>query len=249
MSGHSKWHSIKHKKGAADAKRGKLFAVLIRQIEIAARSGGGDPASNATLRSMVQKARDNSLPVDTIQRAIKRGSGEEEGVIYEQVSYEGYAASGVAVIVQTLTDNRNRTSADVRAAFSKYGGALGETGSVSFMFDHVGVITYPLAKGSEDAMLEAALEAGANECVSTADGHEFLTSMEDFASVRDALEAKLGAPQSAAIVWRPQNMVAVIDDAGETLIKLVEVLDDHDDVQNVYGNYELSEALIAKLNA
>jgi len=154
---------------------------------------------------------------------------------------------GTAIIVETMTDNRNRTSADVRAAFSKYGGVLGETGSVSFMFDHVGVITYPLEKGSEDAMLEAALEAGANECVSTADGHEFLTSMEDFASVRDALEAKLGAPASAAIVWRPQNMVSVNDEAGETLIKLVEVLDDHDDVQNVYGNYELSDTLMAKI--
>jgi len=153
----------------------------------------------------------------------------------------------VALIVETMTDNRNRTSADVRAAFSKYGGAMGETGSVSFMFDHVGVITYPLSKGSEDAMLEAALDCGASECVSTAEGHEFLTSMEDFASVRDALEAKLGAPASAAIVWRPQNMVAVNDEAGESLIKLVEVLDDHDDVQNVYGNYELSDTLVAKL--
>ena len=142
---------------------------------------------------------------------------------------------------------RNRTSADVRAAFSKYGGVMGETGSVSFMFDHVGVISYPLAKGSEDAMLEAALDVGANECVSTADGHEFLTSMEDFGAVRDALEAKLGAPASAAIIWRPQNMVSVNDEAGETLIKLIEVLDDHDDVQNVYGNYELSDALLAKL--
>jgi transcriptional/translational regulatory protein YebC/TACO1 len=146
-----------------------------------------------------------------------------------------------------MTDNRNRTSADVRAAFSKYGGAMGETGSVSFMFDHVGVIGYPLTAGNEDTMLEAALECGANECVSTAEGHEFLTGMEDFATVRDALEARLGAPASAAIVWRPQNMVAVADDAGETLMKLIEVLDDHDDVQNVYGNYEFSDAFMAKL--
>ena len=157
------------------------------------------------------------------------------------------APAASRIIVEAMTDNRNRTSADVRAAFSKYGGAMGETGSVTFMFDHVGVIAYPAAKGSEDAMLEAALEAGADECVSTDDGHEFLTSMEDFASVRDALEAKLGAPASAAIVWRPQNTVAVKDEAGETLMKLIEVLDDHDDVQNVYGNYELSDALMAKL--
>jgi transcriptional/translational regulatory protein YebC/TACO1 len=146
-----------------------------------------------------------------------------------------------------MTDNRNRTSADVRAAFSKYGGAMGETGSVSFMFDHVGAITYPADKGSEDAMLEAALETGADECVSTPEAHEFLTSIENFATVRDALEARLGAPQSAGIIWRPQSMVAVPDEAGETLIKLIEVLDDHDDVQNVYGNYELSDALMAKL--
>ena len=146
-----------------------------------------------------------------------------------------------------MTDNRNRTSADIRAAFSKYGGAMGETGSASFMFDHVGAIAYPKAKGSDDAMLEAALDAGADECVSSAEGHEFLTSIEGFASVRDALEAKLGAPQSAAIIWRPQSSVAVADDAGETLAKLIEVLDDHDDVQNVYGNYEFSDALMAKL--
>jgi transcriptional/translational regulatory protein YebC/TACO1 len=146
-----------------------------------------------------------------------------------------------------MTDNRNRTSADVRAAFSKYGGAMGETGSVSFMFDHVGVIIYPPDKGSEDAMLEAALETGAHECISTAEGHEFLTGMEDFAGVRDALEARLGAPASAAIVWRAQTNVAVPDEAGETLMKLIEVLDDHDDVQHVYGNYEFSDALMAKL--
>ena len=146
-----------------------------------------------------------------------------------------------------MTDNRNRTSADVRAAFSKYGGAMAETGSVSFLFDHAGTVTYPADKGSEDAMLEAALDAGADECVSTAEAHEFLTSIESFAAVRDALEARLGAPQSAGIIWRPQTMVAVADDTGETLMKLVEVLDDHDDVQNVYGNHELSDALMAKL--
>jgi YebC/PmpR family DNA-binding regulatory protein len=188
------------------------------------------------------------MPKDNIERAIQKAVGGA-GENYDEVRYEGRGPGGVALIVETMTDNRNRTSADVRAAFSKYGGQMGETGSVSFMFDHVGTISYPAAKGSEDAMLEAALEAGANECVSTDDGHEFLTSMEDFASVRDALEARLGAPASAAIVWRPQNMVAVNDEAGETLMKLVEVLDDHDDVQSVYGNYELSDTLIAKLNA
>jgi YebC/PmpR family DNA-binding regulatory protein len=186
------------------------------------------------------------MPKDNIERAISKAVGGA-GENYDEVRYEGRGPGGVALIVETMTDNRNRTSADVRAAFSKYGGQMGETGSVSFMFDHVGVITYPADKGSEDAMLEVALETGANECVSTPEGHEFLTGMEDFAGVRDALEARLGAPASAGIVWRPQNMVAVADEAGETLIKLVEVLDDHDDVQNVYGNYELSDALMARL--
>ncbi len=186
------------------------------------------------------------MPKDNIQRAIAKATGGD-AENYDEVRYEGRGPGGVAIIVQALTDNRNRTSADVRSTFSKYGGAMAETGSVSFMFDHVGAIAYPLDKGSEDQMLETALEAGADECVTTVEGHEFLTSIEGFAAVRDALEAKLGAPASAAILWRPQNMVAVNDEAGESLIKLIEVLDDHDDVQNVYGNYELSDALMAKL--
>jgi YebC/PmpR family DNA-binding regulatory protein len=186
------------------------------------------------------------MPKDNIERAIAKAVGGA-GENYDEVRYEGRGPGGVALIVETMTDNRNRTSADVRAAFSKYGGVMGETGSVSFMFEHVGAIAYPTGKGSEDEMLEAALETGASECVSTLESHEFLTSMEDFASVRDALEARLGAPASAAIVWRPQNTVEVNDEAGETLMKLIEVLDDHDDVQNVYGNYELSDALMAKL--
>jgi YebC/PmpR family DNA-binding regulatory protein len=246
MAGHSQFKNIMFRKGKQDKERSKLFAKLSREITVAAKSGLPDPAHNPRLRTAIIAAKAESMPKDNIQRAItKAAGGDAEN--YDEIRYEGRGPGGVALIVETMTDNRNRTSADVRAAFSKYGGALGETGSVSFMFDHVGVITYPLEKGSEDAMLEAALDAGANECVSTADGHEFLTSMEDFASVRDALEAKLGAPASAAIVWRPQNMVAVNDEAGETLIKLVEVLDDHDDVQNVYGNYELSDALLQKL--
>ncbi|HWU55950.1 MAG TPA: YebC/PmpR family DNA-binding transcriptional regulator [Rhizomicrobium sp.] len=246
MAGHSQFKNIMFRKGKQDKERSKLFAKLSREITVAAKSGLPDPAHNPRLRTAIIAAKAESMPKDNIERAINKAVGGA-GENYDEIRYEGRGPGGVALIVETMTDNRNRTSADVRAAFSKYGGALGETGSVSFMFDHVGVITYPPGKGSEDAMLEAALEAGANECVSTADGHEFLTSMEDFASVRDALEAKLGAPQSAAIVWRPQNMVSVTDEAGETLIKLVEVLDDHDDVQNVYGNYELSEALLGKL--
>jgi YebC/PmpR family DNA-binding regulatory protein len=246
MAGHSQFKNIMFRKGKQDKERSKLFAKLSREITVAAKSGLPDPAHNPRLRTAIIAAKAESMPKENIERAIAKAVGGA-GENYDEIRYEGRGPGGVALIVETMTDNRNRTSADVRAAFSKYGGAMGETGSVSFMFDHVGTISYPADKGSEDAMLEAALETGANECVSTQEGHEFLTSMEDFAAVRDALEARLGAPASAAIVWRPQNSVEVADDAGETLMKLVEVLDDHDDVQNVYGNYELSDALIAKL--
>ena len=246
MAGHSQFKNIMFRKGKQDKERSKLFAKLAREITVAAKAGLPDPNLNARLRTAIIAAKQESMSKDTIQRAISKATGGD-AENYDEIRYEGRGPGGTALIVTTLTDNRNRTSADVRAAFSKYGGAMGETGSVSFMFDYVGVIAYPKAKGSDDAMLEAALEAGADECVSTDEGHEFLASLESFAGVRDALEAKLGAPQSAAMVWRPQNSVAVPDDAGETLIKLIEVLDDHDDVQNVYGNYELSDALMAKL--
>ena len=246
MAGHSQFKNIMFRKGKQDKERSKLFSKLGREITVASKAGLPDPKLNARLRGAIIEARAQNMTKDAIERAIKKGQGGD-AENYDEIRYEGRGPGGTALIVETMTDNRNRTSADVRAAFAKYGGAMGETGSVSFMFDHVGVITYPPGKGSEDAMLEAALECGANECVSTAEGHEFLTGMEDFASVRDALEARLGAPVSAAIVWRPQNAVEVSDEAGETLMKLVEVLDDHDDVQNVYGNYELSDALIAKL--
>ena len=246
MAGHSQFKNIMFRKGKQDKERSKLFAKLSREITVAAKSGMPDPAHNPRLRTAIIAAKAESMPKDNIQRAITKATGGD-AENYDEIRYEGRGPGGVALIVETMTDNRNRTSADVRAAFSKYGGAMGETGSVSFMFDHVGAITYPADKGSEDAMLEAALETGADECVSTAEAHEFLTSIENFAGVRDALEARLGAPQSAGIIWRPQSMVAVPDEAGETLIKLIEVLDDHDDVQNVYGNYELSDALMAKL--
>ena len=246
MAGHSQFKNIMFRKGKQDKERSKLFAKLSREITVAAKSGLPDPAHNPRLRTAIIAAKAESMPKDNIERAITKAVGGT-GENYDEIRYEGRGPGGVALIIEAMTDNRNRTSADIRAAFSKHGGAMAETGSVSFMFDHVGVIGYPASKGSEDAMLEAALDCGANECVSTAEGHEFLTSMEDFATVRDALEAKLGTPASAAIVWRPQNFVAVADDAGESLMKLVEVLDDHDDVQNVYGNYELSESLMAKL--
>ena len=250
MSGHSKWSSIKHKKGAADAKRGKLFSKLARAIIVAAKEGGGDPGNNLALQNAIEKAKSYSMPKDNIERAIAKGSGEgADAASFETIVYEGYGPEGVAVIVEALTDNRNRTAGDIRAAFSKFGGAMGENGSVSFMFQRVGSIMYPGSVGDADAMLEAAIEAGADESISGSDGHEFLCRPDDFAAVRDALEAKLGAPQSAKIVWKPSNTVAVNDTAGETLAKLLEALDDHDDVQNVYANYELSDALMEKLSA
>src|ERR1700761_3892703 len=231
MTGHSQFKNIMFRKGKQDKERSKLFAKLSREITVAAKSGLPDPAHNPRLRTAIIAAKAESMPKDNIERAIAKASGAT-GENYDEVRYEGRGPGGVALIVETMTDNRNRTSADVRAAFSKYGGAMGETGSVSFMFDHVGVITYPAGKGSEDQMLEAALEAGANECVSSDEAHEFLTGIETFASVRDALEAKLGAPQSAAIVWRPQNTVAVADEAGGTLGQPIEGTEDHYKGQN-----------------
>ena len=247
MAGHSQFKNIMFRKGKQDKERSKLFSKLGREITVASKSGLPDPKLNARLRGAIVEARAQNMTKDAIERAVKKGQGGD-AENYDEIRYEGRGPGGVALIVETMTDNRNRTSADVRAAFSKYGGAMGETGSVAFMFDHIGVIAYPLGKGSEDAMLEAALEAGADECVTTPEGHEFLTTLDSFLTVREALEAKLGAPQSAAITWRPQNGVAVNDEAGEMLVKLIEVLDDHDDVQNVYGNYELSDALMAKLS-
>jgi YebC/PmpR family DNA-binding regulatory protein len=246
MAGHSQFKNIMFRKGKQDKERSKLFAKLSREITVAAKSGLPDPAHNPRLRTAIIAAKAESVPKDNIARAIaKAAGGDAEN--YDEIRYEGRGPGGVALIVEAMTDNRNRTSADVRAAFSKHGGAMGETGSVSFLFDHVGVISYPRDKGSEDQMLEAALEAGADECVSTGEAHEFLAGIESFAGVRDALEARLGPPASAAIIWRPQTGVAVPDEAGESLMKLIEVLDDHDDVQNVYGNYEFSDALLAKL--
>ena len=205
MAGHSQFKNIMFRKGKQDKERSKLFAKLSREITVAAKAGLPDPAHNPRPAHRHHRRQGGVHAQGQYRARHRQGDAVATRENYDEIRYEGRGPGGVALIVETMTDNRNRTSADVRAAFSKYGGAMGETGSVSFMFDHVGIITYPVAKGSEDAMLEAALETGANECVSSAEAHEFLTSMEDFASVRDALEAQLGAPASAAIVWRPQN--------------------------------------------
>ena len=248
MAGHSQFKNIMFRKNKQDAQRSKLFSKLSREITVAAKQGMHDPAHNPRLRAAILAAKAQSMSKDVIDRAIKKSqAGDAEN--YEEVRYEGFGPGGVAIIVEALTDNRNRTAADVRAAFSKYGGAMGENGSVSFMFSRVGSIVYPSNAGDADSMLELAIDAGADESISSSEGHEFLSKVEDFAAVRDALEAKLGAPISAKIIWRPGNTVQVGEDSGETLTKLLDTLDDHDDVQNVYANYEMSDALMEKLSA
>ena len=248
MAGHSQFKNIMFRKNKQDAQRSKLLSKLSREITVAAKLGLPDPNHNPRLRAAIIAAKAQSMSKDVIDRAIKKSQGGD-AENYEEVRYEGFGPSGVAIIVEALTDNRNRTAADVRAAFSKYGGALGENGSVSFMFNRVGLMVYPADAGDADAMLETAIEVGADESISSSEGHEFLCRVEDFAAVRDGLEAKLGPAQSAKIVWRPTNTIAVSDDAGETLSKLLDVLDDHDDVQNVYANYEMSDSLLEKLSA
>ena len=248
MAGHSQFKNIMFRKNKQDAQRSKLFSKLSREITVAAKQGMPDPAHNPRLRAAILAAKAQSMSKDVIDRAIKKSQGGD-AENYEEVRYEGFGPGGIAIIVEALTDNRNRTAADVRAAFSKYGGAMGENGSVSFMFSRVGSIVYPSNAGDADSMLELAIDAGADESISSSEGHEFLSKVEDFAAVRDALEAKLGAPISAKIIWRPGNTVQVGEDSGETLTKLLDTLDDHDDVQNVYANYEMSDALMEKLSA
>ena len=249
MSGHSKWHSIKHKKGAADAKRGKLFAVLIRQIEIAARSGGGDPTSNATLRSMIQKARDNSLPVDTIQRAIKRGTGEEEGVVYEQVSYEGYAASGVAVIVQALTDNRNRTSAEIKNIFSRNGGSFAEPGAVSWQFERKGVVLVDKS-ADEDELTLAAADAGAEDVQDLGDSWQVTTPPTELHAARTAIEEAGFKVKSSDLTMIPTTSVALdAEDKAKSVLRLMDALEEHDDVEAVYANFDIPDAVLEAVSA
>ncbi|HET6379144.1 MAG TPA: YebC/PmpR family DNA-binding transcriptional regulator [Methylocella sp.] len=248
MAGHSQFKNIMHKKGKQDAIRSKLFSKLAREITVSAKLGLPDPAMNPRLRAAVLAARAENMPKDNIERAIKKASGGE-GETYDEVRYEGYAPGGVAIIVEALTDNRNRTAGEVRSYFTKMGGSLAETGAVSFLFDHVGVIEYPASAASEDAMLEAAIEAGAEDVRSTAEGHEIITSFENLREVAQALEAKFGEPRKTGVVWKPQNTVAVDDETGEKVLRLVGMLEDNDDVQNVYANFEISDALMSKFAA
>jgi YebC/PmpR family DNA-binding regulatory protein len=249
MAGHSQFKNIMHRKGAQDKKRAKVFTKLIRELTTAARSGLPDPASNPRLRAAIAAAKQANMPKDTVERAIKRGAGGDEGDRYEEVRYEGYGPGGVAVIVEALTDNRNRTASDVRAAFTKSGGNLGESNSVSFMFDRLGQVDYPADAASADAMFEAALEAGADNVESGEEGHSITCAADDLNAVRDALEAKFGAPQSARLVWKPKSSTPVDGDTAATLFRLLETLEDNDDVQNVYANFEVSDDVMARLSA
>lgn len=249
MSGHSKWATIKHKKGAADKKRGKLFAKLIRQVEVAARQGGGDPDTNPTLRTMFQKARDASVPLDTIERAIKRGTGELDGVTYESITYEGYAPNGVAVYVDALTDNRNRTGAEIRSTFSKLGGSLAEPGAVAWQFERRGIV---LVDGSvaEDDLMMAAVDAGADDIALDDGTWQVTCEPTATAAVRQAIEEAGMAVESSDLTMMPTTTVALDSvEAAKPVLRLIDALDDHDDVQDVYANFDISDEVMASIEA
>ncbi len=248
MAGHSQFKNIMHRKGRQDAARSKMFSKLAREITVAAKMGTPDPDMNPRLRLAIQNAKAQSMPKDNIQRAITKASGGDSEN-YEEVRYEGYGPGGVAVIVEALTDNRNRTASSVRTAFTKSGGSLGETGSVSFMFDRVGEVLYPAAAGDEDKVMEAAIEAGAEDVQSSDDGHAIVCGFEDIGDVSSALEAVLGEAESVKAIWRPQTGAPVDEDKAQSVLRLIDVLEDDDDVQNVYANFEVDDEVLAKLSA
>jgi len=248
MAGHSQFKNIMHRKGKQDKVRSKLFGKLAREITVAAKLGLPDPAFNPRLRAAIVAARAENMPKDNIERAIKKASGSDAET-YDEIRYEGYGPGGVAVIVEALTDNHNRTAGEVRATFTKNGGNLATTGAVSFMFNHVGVVEYDTKVASAEAMLDAAIEAGADDVTSNEDGHQIFTTPEILRDMAKAMEAKFGEPRKSALLWKPQNTVALDDDAGEKMLNLIELLDDNDDVQNVYANFEVSDALVKKMSA
>ena len=248
MAGHSQFKNIMHRKGRQDKARSALFGKLAREITVSAKLGQPDPAFNPRLRAAILAARAENMPKDNIERAIKKsqGAGTEN---YDEIRYEGYGPGGVAMIVEALTDNRNRTAGEVRAIFSKNGGNLAESGAVSFMFNHIGVVEYDAKSASADAILEAAIEAGAEDVLSNEDGHQVITTPQALNDVTKSLEARFGEPRKSSMIWKPQNTVALDDEAGEKVLKLIESLDDSDDVQNVYANFEVSDALVAKMSS
>ncbi len=248
MAGHSKFKNIMHRKGAQDKKRAKIFAKLAREIVVAAKIGP-DPEMNPRLRAAISAGKAQNMPNDNIQRAIAKATGAGDDANYEEIRYEGYGPGGVALIVETLTDNRNRTASEVRSAFAKHGGNLGETGSVGFMFDRIGTIVLEAGVGSADDVFEVALEAGASDVESGDETHDVYCDPDDFSTVRDALEDKFGAPQSAGLEWKPQTTVAVEEQAAGTLIKLIDMLEDSDDVQTVASNFEIDDDVLERLSA
>jgi YebC/PmpR family DNA-binding regulatory protein len=248
MAGHSQFKNIMHRKGAQDKKRAKVFTRLIRELTVAAKSSS-DPDANPRLRSAIAAARAANMPKDNVERVLKKAAGGGDDTNYDEIRYEGYGPGGVAMIVDAVTDNRNRTASEVRSAFNKFGGNLGETNSVSFMFDRVGLIAYSADTATADAMFEAALEAGAENVASTDQGHEVTCPPEDFNTVREYLEQQFGPPESADLAWKPQNTIPVTEDQASTLLKLFDTLDDNDDVQSVSANFDISDEIMAKLTA
>jgi len=249
MAGHSQFKNIMYRKGAQDKKRAKLFSRLSREITVAARAGLPDPDMNPQLRTAIAAARAANMPKDNIERAINKAGGGEDEATYDEIRYEGYGPGGAAIIVEAVTDNRNRTAAEVRTAFGKHGGSLGESNSVSFLFDRVGQITYDREAGSAEEVFEAAVEAGADNVDSTGDTHEITCAPDDLAAVRDALEAQLGVPREAQLTWKPQSTVQIEESDADTLLKLLSALDDSDDVQQVSANFEISDDVMARLTA
>lgn len=245
MSGHSKWHSIKHKKGATDAKRGKLFTKFIKEITVAARTGGGDPDANARLRKAILDAKAGNMPNDTIDRAVRRGTGAEEGVTYEEITYEGYGPGGVAMLIEAMTDNRNRTVAEIRHIFSKNGGNLGESGSVGWLFEKKGYIVVDKAAKPEEELFDIAIEGGADDVRDDEDNVEIITSPENFESVQSAIKSAGIEPQVAEVSMVPQNYIKLEGSSAQQMLRLMEAMEDHDDVQKVYANFDIDEADMA----
>ena len=247
MSGHSKWSSIKHKKGAADAKRGKIFTKIIKEITVATRIGGGDPDGNPRLRTAIMGAKSKNMPVDNITRAIKKGTGELEGIQYEEHTYEGYGPGGAAIFLEAMTDNKNRTVSEIRAALGKAGGNLGENGCVGWMFEKKGLITVKAEAKSEDELMELAIDAGADDLQTVDEQYEITTAVENFEAVRKALEDAGVAMELAEITRIPQNTVSIDEKKGKALLKLMDILDDHDDIQKAYSNFDISDDVMANI--
>lgn len=249
MAGHSKFKNIMHRKGAQDAKRSKMFAKLGKEIQVAAKLGGGDPSANPRLRIAIQNAKAVSMPKDRIERAVQAGLGSGAGDDYFEMRYEGYGPGGVAIIVEALTNNKNRTAGDVRSTFDKYGGNMGASGSVGFMFERIGEIIYPVVAGSAESVFDAALESGAQDVQSDEQNHEIITTPEDFAPVRAALVSKFGEPDKSGLAWKAITTAPVDEESAKNVFELIEVLEDNDDIQSVISNMEISEAVMQKLSS